>query len=118
MNGDARPDASQPGGGRNPPVAIFAALGDPARQRLLELLGTAGEATATTLAEPLGMTRQAVAKHLEVLKASGLVESRRSGKQVLFSVRREPLDQTAAWLASAAQMWDTQLAAIKRAAEQ
>ncbi|WP_307857031.1 ArsR/SmtB family transcription factor [Pseudarthrobacter albicanus] len=113
MNDDARP-----GGGLHPPVAIFAALGDPARQRLLELLGIAGAATATTLAEPLGVTRQAVAKHLEVLKAAGLVESKRSGKQVLYSVRREPLDQTAAWLASAAKLWDTRLAAIKRAAEQ
>jgi DNA-binding transcriptional ArsR family regulator len=111
VNNNAQP------GGRNPPVATFAALGDPARQHLMELLGTAGEATATTLAEPLGMTRQAVAKHLDVLKAAGLVESRRSGKQVLFSVKREPLDQAAAWLADAARLWDTQLAALKRAAE-
>ncbi|ALE07571.1 ArsR family transcriptional regulator [Arthrobacter sp. ERGS1:01] len=96
---------------------MFAALGDPARQRLLELLGTAGEATATTLAGPLGMSRQAVAKHLAVLQAAGLVESSRVGKQVLFSVRPEPLDRAAAWLADAAKLWDIRLAAIKRAAE-
>jgi len=33
-------------------------------------------------------------------------------------VKREPLDQAAAWLADAARLWDTQLAALKRAAEQ
>ena len=111
MNSDARFDHG------NPPAAIFAALGDPARQHLLELLGTAGEATATTLAGPLGMTRQAVAKHLAVLQAVGLVESNRAGKQVLFSIRPEPLDQAAAWLADTATLWDTRLAALKRAAE-
>jgi DNA-binding transcriptional ArsR family regulator len=96
---------------------LWAAVADPTRRRLLDALLARGEATATTLAEDLPVTRQAVAKHLSVLERAGLVDSRRLGREVRYAVRPERLDAATGWLARVAAEWDERLAAIKRLAE-
>jgi ArsR family transcriptional regulator, cadmium/lead-responsive transcriptional repressor len=96
---------------------LWAAVADPTRRRLLDALLAHGEATATTLAGELPVTRQAVAKHLSVLERAGLVDSRRSGREVRYAVRPERLDAATDWLARVATEWDQRLGAIKRLAE-
>ncbi|MFD9353393.1 ArsR/SmtB family transcription factor [Streptomyces sp. NPDC060031] len=97
--------------------SVLAALADPTRRRLLELLAARGEATATTLAEPLPISRQAVVRHLGVLDAAGLVHGSRVGREVRYAVRPAALDVTARWMAALAADWDRRLANIKRLAE-
>nr|WP_203594062.1 metalloregulator ArsR/SmtB family transcription factor [Streptomyces sp. SID9124] len=92
-------------------------MADPTRRRLLDLLAAQGEATATTLAGPLPVSRQAVVKHLAVLEAAGLVSGGRVGREVRYAVRPAALDATARWMASLAASWDRRLARIKRVAE-
>jgi DNA-binding transcriptional ArsR family regulator len=96
---------------------LWAAVADPTRRRLLDVLLAHGEATATTLAGELPVTRQAVAKHLAVLDRAGLVEGRRQGREVRYAVRPERLDAAAQWMTRVASEWDDRLAAIKRLAE-
>lgn len=96
---------------------VLAALADPMRRRLLDLLAAQGEATATTLAERLPVSRQAVVKHLGVLDAAGLVSGGRVGREVRYTVRPAALDATARWMAALAADWDRRLATIKRVAE-
>jgi DNA-binding transcriptional ArsR family regulator len=96
---------------------VFAALADPTRWQVLSLLAARGDGTATTLASELPVSRPAVIKHLNVLDRAGLVQGRRSGREVRFTVRPERLDATAQWLAGIASEWDARLAAIKRIAE-
>ena len=57
-------------------------------------------------------------KHLAVLDRAGLVEGRRAGREVRYTVRTERLDETARWMAGLATRWDSRLAAIKRLAEE
>ena len=97
--------------------SVIGALADPTRRRLLDLLAAQGEATATTLAERLPVSRQAVVKHLAVLDAAGLVSGARVGREVRYAVRPAALDTTARWMASLATEWDRRLAHIKRVAE-
>jgi DNA-binding transcriptional ArsR family regulator len=97
---------------------LWAALGDPMRIRLLDLLLEHGEATASTLAVTLPITRQGISKHLAVLERDGLVSARRSGREVRYAVREERLDEARAALARLAARWDVRLAAIKQMAEQ
>jgi DNA-binding transcriptional ArsR family regulator len=97
--------------------ALWAAVGDPTRRRLLDALLTLGEATATTLAGELPVTRQAVSKHLAVLGRAGLVDGRRNGREVLYVVRLGRLDEVSQAMARVAAGWDQRLAAIKRLAE-
>ncbi|MER5689419.1 metalloregulator ArsR/SmtB family transcription factor [Streptomyces sp. NPDC002205] len=97
--------------------SVLAALADPTRRQLLELLAAQDEATATTLAARLPVSRQAVVKHLAVLDAAGLVSGSRVGREVRYTVRPAALDATARWMAALAADWDRRLAKIKRVAE-
>ena len=96
---------------------VLAALTDPTRRRLLDVLVDAGRASGTALARRLPVSRQAVVKHLRVLETAGLVEGTRQGREVLYSVRPASLDASARWLAELAAAWDGRLAALKRTAE-
>ncbi len=97
---------------------VFAALADPTRRRLLELLSGRGDATATELAADLPVTRQAVVKHLAVLDQAGLVTGRRDGRERRYQVRPAGLAATAHWMNEVAARWSSRLSAIKRLAEQ
>lgn len=96
---------------------VLAALADPTRRRLLDVLSAQGEASATTLAERLPVSRQAIVKHLGVLDAAGLVCGRRVGREVRYTVRPAALTATAQWMTALATDWDRRLARIKRLAE-
>jgi len=97
--------------------ALWAAVGDPTRRQVVDALLTLGEATATTLAAELPVTRQAVTKHLAVLDRAGLVHGRRDGREVLYALRPESLDEVSQAMARISAAWDQRLAAIKRLAE-
>ena len=96
---------------------LWAAIADPTRQQLLDLLLASGEATATALARDLPITRQGIAKHLAVLERAGLVEATRTGREVRFTVREDRLDQATRRMAQILARWDERLATIKRIAE-
>jgi DNA-binding transcriptional ArsR family regulator len=96
---------------------LWSAVADPTRRRVLDVILAQGEATATTVAGELPVSRQAVAKQLAVLDRAGLVEGRRRGREVRYAVRPEGLDVAARSMAQVAAEWDTRLVAIKRIAE-
>jgi DNA-binding transcriptional ArsR family regulator len=96
---------------------LWAALGDPMRLRLLDLLLERGEATASALATELPITRQGIAKHLHVLQRADLVHAQRAGRETRFTVRDERLAQAQQQMAQVASRWDARLAKIKRLAE-
>ena len=102
---------------RPPSADVLGAMADPTRRLILNRLAEAGEATATTLAPDLKVSRQAVVKHLGVLGEAGLVRSRRQGREVHFRVHPEPLHQTAGWLHDLAVGWEVRLRKIKAVAE-
>jgi DNA-binding transcriptional ArsR family regulator len=97
--------------------ALWAAVADPTRRRVLDALLEYGEANTTTLAEGLPVTRQAVAKHLAVLDRVGLIAGRRRGREVRYAVQPERLDDAAEAIARVAAQWDRRLGRIKQLAE-
>lgn len=95
-------------------MTVFEALADPTRREILDRLRTAGPLSVNDLAEPFSMSRQAVTKHLDALEASGLVRSRREGRQRLHEIDPRPLEAVDAWLAPYAAQWDRRLERLKR----
>jgi len=98
-------------------LEVLSPLADPTRWELMDRIAAGDSATATALADGLPVSRQAIVKHLGVLERAGLVDGRRAGREMRYSVRVEQLDATAKWMAAAARRWDNRLAAIKRQAE-
>jgi DNA-binding transcriptional ArsR family regulator len=92
---------------------VFAALADPTRRSLLDELARRPSATATELAEPLPVSRQAVVKHLQLLAQAGLVEAERSGREVRFRVRAEPLADAVSWITDVGGRWDARLERLR-----
>ncbi len=75
--------------------AAFRALGDPARRRLLDRLNEHNGLTLTELCTGMGMTRQSVSKHLDVLEAAELVTTLRRGRQKLHYLNAAPIGDIA-----------------------
>jgi DNA-binding transcriptional ArsR family regulator len=111
---DAPEATTAPAGSGEPPDALFAALADPTRRAILRAVADEGPATATALARRLPVTRQAVAKHLGLLRDAGLVAPVRAGRETRFTVVSDPLDALAAWAEATGRRWDDRLARLRR----
>jgi DNA-binding transcriptional ArsR family regulator len=97
--------------------SLWSAIGDPSRRRVLDLLVSHGEVSASWLAGQVPFSRQMVSKHLVVLEETGLVSRRKQGREVLYQVDADRVDQAARAMADLAVQWDRRLASIKRLAE-
>ena len=95
------------------PQPLLAALADPTRRAVFERLNSEGPASASKLATELPVSRQAIAKHLNLLDSVGLVDRREQGRQVVYSARGEPLRDVATWLETVGDEWDARLERLK-----
>jgi ArsR family transcriptional regulator, cadmium/lead-responsive transcriptional repressor len=96
---------------------LWSAIADPSRRRVLDLIVSNGGVSASWLAGRVPFSRQAVSKHLVVLEEVGLVSRRKQGREVLYQVEANRLDQATSAMADLAAQWDRRLGAIKRLAE-
>ncbi|MFL6140420.1 MAG: ArsR/SmtB family transcription factor [Labedaea sp.] len=98
---------------------VIAALGDPVRRRVVEMLGK-GPLRAGELASAMGMSGPAMSRHLRVLRASGLVGVDGivgDARVRVYQLRQEPLLALRAWLDQVEAFWAEQLGAFKQRAE-
>jgi DNA-binding transcriptional ArsR family regulator len=95
-------------------VDAAAAIADPIRRRVLELVRDA-EVPAGEIAAAFPVSRPAVSRHLRVLREAGLVRERRVGRERLYRADPEPLAELRAWLDG---YWAGRLDALKSLAEE
>jgi len=87
--------------------AVFFALSDPVRRRILERLD--GNALLVSeLAAPFGISLQAVSRHIQVLVRAGLIQQARTGRISRCSLDAGPLLDTAVWLNRYSKYWQQQ----------
>jgi len=99
------------------PVAVFAALGDTTRLRLVERMARRQPLSITQLVSGTEMTRQAVTKHLHVLAHAGLASPSRRGREQLWSLDQKHLDHAREYLDRISRQWDDALSRLKSFAE-
>jgi DNA-binding transcriptional ArsR family regulator len=95
------------------PASVFAALGDETRLGLVSRLSSGGPASITRLTAGSGVSRQAVTKHLRVLAGAGLVRVRRQGRESLWRLDPERLDEAQQSLDLIAKQWGQALSKLK-----
>ncbi|MGC4250514.1 MAG: metalloregulator ArsR/SmtB family transcription factor [Sphingobium sp.] len=95
------------------PVRLFAALGDQTRLGFIARLADGHGRSIVQMGEDLPISRQAVAKHLDVLHQAGLVQRTRSGREVHFALRREAIEDARLWLDKVGAQWDGTLSRFK-----
>jgi DNA-binding transcriptional ArsR family regulator len=98
-------------------MTAYAALADPSRRKILDLLRTK-ERTVGDLIAPLRLSQPGVSKHLKVLREAGLVEARPDGKQRWYRLRAEPLAEVDAWLEPYRAHWEARFDALERHLEE
>ncbi|MGH1488460.1 MAG: ArsR/SmtB family transcription factor [Acidimicrobiales bacterium] len=91
------------------PVDPFAALADPTRRQIVEMLVTEGPNTATALAGELQITRQAVAKHLQLLAGAGIASSERVGRETRFQADLGGFADVRSWIEQVEGDWSARL---------
>jgi len=96
---------------------LFAALGDPTRLSLVLRLGQKGPMSITRLTDKTDVTRQAVSKHLSILEDAGLVKSATRGRERIWELAPERLDDARAELDRISQSWDAALDRLKKLVE-
>ncbi|MHB8528651.1 MAG: ArsR/SmtB family transcription factor [Caulobacteraceae bacterium] len=96
--------------------ATLAALADPHRRRVIEILRQRPRA-AGELAREVGLAPPAMSRHLRALRLSGLVDEEHpdfDARVRVYSLRTGPMTELAAWLEQTERMWSEQLAGFKR----
>jgi DNA-binding transcriptional ArsR family regulator len=92
-------------------VNALAALSDPTRRRIVELLAE-GELSAGEIASQFPTARPGVSRHLRVLREHGLVHARAERQRRLYSLDPRPLEELDAWLDHYGRFWKNRLAAL------
>ena len=85
---------------------IFQGIADPTRRAILVLIA-AHALTPNTLAEEFDMTRQAVSKHLKILKECDLVEQKQEGREIYYQVKIEKMKELDQWIELFRKIWET-----------
>ncbi len=88
--------------------SVFAAIGDPTRREIVEMLARA-DATVNELAAPFDMSLQAVAKHVRILEAAGVIRKKKIGRSHHCALERKTLDQARTWIDQIERDWSDRL---------
>lgn len=98
-------------------VSLFAALGDEIRLRLVVRLCEQGSASISKLTAGTGVTRQAITKHLRLMQDSGLVRSTRRGRERLWRLNEQRLQDARRHLDLISKQWDDALSRLRNFVE-
>jgi DNA-binding transcriptional ArsR family regulator len=94
-------------------AAVFAALGDETRLSVLIRLCGGERQSISRLTEGTKLSRQAMTKHLRVLANAGVVRSVRVGRESLFELEPQPIEEVRDYLARISRQWDAVLTRLK-----
>jgi DNA-binding transcriptional ArsR family regulator len=97
---------------------VFAALGDDVRLSIVARLCAGEPLSITTLSKSLPITRQAVTKHLHVLADAGLVSSERNGREQMWTLERESMQEAQQYLRIITEEWGAALNRLKAFVEE
>jgi DNA-binding transcriptional ArsR family regulator len=98
-------------------AAVFAALGDETRLRLVSRLCDGGPTSITNLTRGTPITRQAITKHLRVMQDAGLVRNTKQGRESYWELDRRRLEEARRNLALISKQWDDALDRLRQFVE-
>jgi DNA-binding transcriptional ArsR family regulator len=98
-------------------ATVFAALGDETRLRLVSRLCVDGPMSITRLSAGFPISRQAVTKHLRVMKDAGLVRSARHGRESVWQLEEKRLADARRHLQTISSQWDETIGRLRRFVE-
>lgn len=96
---------------------VFQAIADPTRRKILQLL-VEKELPISEITSHFPITRTAVVKHLHILSEASLVSGRKKGREKIYHLQPEPLEEVGQWLLFYEQFWNNKLLKLKHVVEE
>jgi DNA-binding transcriptional ArsR family regulator len=96
---------------------VWAAIGDPTRRKVLDVLLSLGPSSASVIGRELPVTRQAVSKHLAMLESAGLVTTMKVGRELKYEIDADQFARAVSQLAAVERQWIGRLKHIGAIAE-
>lgn len=84
----------------------FAALAEPNRRRIVEIIATGGEVAASDISCQFEISAPAISQHLKVLREADLVKMEKRAQQRIYSLNPEGVDEMWEWLNKMRQFWN------------
>jgi DNA-binding transcriptional ArsR family regulator len=91
---------------------VFAAIADPVRRQIVEMLALQGQLSATQIAEPFSITAQAISRHLKVLREAHVIQMDKRAQQRLYRINPANVKEIEAWAQRIGELWEARFDAI------
>ena len=92
----------------------FAALADPTRRNIIEMLAIHGQLCATEISDKFRVSPSAISQHLKVLREANLVRMEKRAQQRLYRINPEPLLELEEWVSRMRELWDERFDALDK----
>jgi DNA-binding transcriptional ArsR family regulator len=90
----------------------FSALADPNRRKILELLASSGQLSATEISDKFQVSPSAISQHLKVLREAKLVTMRKRAQQRLYQINPQAIGELEQWARQLTQRWNERFEAL------
>ncbi|MFN7161201.1 MAG: ArsR/SmtB family transcription factor [Candidatus Gracilibacteria bacterium] len=94
-------------------AAVFKALGDPIRLRMMKRLSSGSSFNITSISYELGITRQGARKHLQVLIDAQVVRMEPQGREMIVQLNPDVLEKAKKYIDMLGKQWEQRLGALK-----
>jgi len=91
---------------------VFAALAEPTRRAIMEMLAANGRLSATEIYDQFPVSRPAISQHLKVLREAKLVKVERRAQQRIYQINPDTMFELEAWARRLTQIWDQRFEAL------
>jgi DNA-binding transcriptional ArsR family regulator len=94
-------------------TATFAALAEPTRLSIIDMLAHRGDLTASDISHMFSSSPSAISQHLKVLREAGLVNVQKQAQRRIYSLKPAPLAEAEDWLSGRVQQWESRVDALE-----
>ncbi len=95
----------------------FAALADPTRRHIVELLARRGELSATDIANQFPFSPPAISQHLKILREANLIVMEKRAQQRIYRLNPMAMSQMEGWLQKITEQWNDRYSALDQVLE-
>jgi len=95
----------------------FAALADPTRRKIIELLANGGQLPAAQIAVHFPVSAPAISQHLKILQQAGLVSVERRAQQRIYRLNPQSMLELEDWARRLRNLWNERFDGLERLLE-
>ena len=95
----------------------FSALADPTRRKIIEMLASRGQLSATEISGAFDVSAPAISQHLKILREAELVQVEKRGQQRIYQINPHSMLELASWVQQVTNLWNQRYDALEELLE-